>query len=307
VNRVFLTGASEGGLVTALALEKYPQQFAGGLSTCGPVGSFLDQVKYWGDFRVAFDNYFPFVLANPLDPTIGVPPFGPSTPVAIDPFVVSNWETIDTNFVRPWLASNLAGVQGLLAETGVPIDPADPVNTAGKSILGLLYYNVESTNNGRMVLNPAVAADPSLLLPPSLAGNPYENLTYITPYYPEGLRRDPVALAEIIANYETSAALDRPLVLMHTTGDPIIPFWQPLGYLEKAARAGTLSKTTFIPVNRYGHCSFTAPEIVFGFYVMVMRSTMIPFSSAQIQATLPEAAQQAEFRMLREKQPDSVR
>jgi len=35
---VFLTGASEGGIVTALAIEQYPDVFDGGLATCGPIG-----------------------------------------------------------------------------------------------------------------------------------------------------------------------------------------------------------------------------------------------------------------------------
>ena len=54
---VYLVGASEGGLVTTLAIERHPEAFTGGLATCGPIGSFIKQVDYWGDFRVVFDYF----------------------------------------------------------------------------------------------------------------------------------------------------------------------------------------------------------------------------------------------------------
>ncbi len=297
VRRVFLTGASEGGLVTTLGIERYPTVFAGGLSTCGPIGSFTGQVQYWEDFRVAFDTYFPNVLLMPFDPVNMVVPYGPSTPIYIDPFVVENWEMVADTYVVPNLVYAPDAVEALLTQTGVPIDLADPVNTAGASILELLYYNVQATNDGRLTLNPDMT--PDQLLPPSMLGNPYENLDYITEMYPEGLQRDPVA-AQNMKAYETSGKPGRQLVIMHTTGDPVIPFAQPLRYLAKALKAGKLSRTAFIPVDRYGHCNFTAPELVLGFYTMVLRATHLPFSSKQIRATLPDAAQQVEFKQLKE-------
>lgn len=295
--RFFLVGASEGGLVTALGMERYPTVFTGGLSTCGPIGSFSGQVQYWEDFRVAFDSYFPNVLAAPFDPVTMTVPFGPSTPIYIDPFVVENWEMVADTFVVPWLASDPGAVEALLAQTGVPIDAADPVNTAGQSILELLYYNTQATNDGRLTLNPSMT--PDQLPPPSLLGNPYLNLSYITPDYPAGLQRDPVAVAALKA-YETTGKLSKPMIIMHTTGDPVIPFNQSARYLAKALRAGRLSKTILLPVDRYGHCNFTAVELVLGFYTMVLRSTSVPFSAKQIDAALPDAGQQMEFEALQD-------
>jgi len=45
--RIYLGGASEGGLVTVLALERFPETFNDGLAACGPVGSFCQQVNNW--------------------------------------------------------------------------------------------------------------------------------------------------------------------------------------------------------------------------------------------------------------------
>ena len=56
------------------------------------------------------------------------------------------------------------------------------------------------------------------------------------------------------------------MVTLHTTGDPIIPVWHELLYFLKA---DTLARTQFTPlvVARYGHCSLTTPELLFGFSV----------------------------------------
>src|SRR6266581_4657618 len=61
-HRVYLVGPSEGGIVTALAVEKHPDVFAGGLAACGPIGDFRQQINYDGDFRVVFDYFFPGVI-----------------------------------------------------------------------------------------------------------------------------------------------------------------------------------------------------------------------------------------------------
>ena len=79
VKRAFLVGASEGGLITTLAVEQYPQVFNGGLATCGPIGDFAAHANYLGDFRVVFDYFFPGLM--------------PGTPVTIPQSLMDTWET----------------------------------------------------------------------------------------------------------------------------------------------------------------------------------------------------------------------
>src|SRR5262245_49600081 len=57
--RVYLTGASEGGLITALLAEQYPDVFDAGVAACGPVGNFSYQIDYFGDARVTFEYFWP--------------------------------------------------------------------------------------------------------------------------------------------------------------------------------------------------------------------------------------------------------
>jgi pimeloyl-ACP methyl ester carboxylesterase len=290
VRRVFLTGASEGGEVTTLALEKYPALFTGGMSTCGPIGDFQGQVNYWGDFRVLFDQVFPAALRYPSMADL---PYPDSTPVEIAPEVMLGWGTEAV----PGPVAQTVGyivsqapdpvVEQLLAVSKAPYDVDDP-GTKLTTIAGLLTYNVMATNEARM----------------ELAGNPYGNNGVVNGIPVEPVMADPAALAEILANYQTTGKLSRQLVVMHTTGDPIVPFWHTTLYLKKAIRTGSLRKLSLIPVSRYGHCNFTPAEAVFGFYVMVLRSTLQPFTAAQVKRALPDLASQKEFQVLKQNDLD---
>ncbi len=39
-----IAGVSEGGIITALSVERHPEVFDGGLAACGPIGSWRDQI-----------------------------------------------------------------------------------------------------------------------------------------------------------------------------------------------------------------------------------------------------------------------
>lgn len=285
VEQIYLTGASEGGLVTALAIEQYPQFFAGGLSTCGPIGSFQYQVQYWTDFRVAYDATYP---TNSLAQQ--------TTPIFVPQSLLPQWPLLIQE-IGALLMADPQKAAGLLTATGVPFDPANP-QTIGESVVGLLYYNVFATNDGRMTLVPGLTE--AHLAPPSLLGNPYSNPAYITPAYPNGITADPAALAALKA-YETTGKPKRALVVMHTTGDPIVPFNHSLMYVQKVSdsgKVGKIKKVTLIPISRYGHCAFEPVEMVVAFNAMVEGATALPFSSEQIQSALPNEKDQMKFQEL---------
>ena len=66
VGRIYLTGGSQGGLITALGVERFPAVFTGGgLAACAPIGSYRRQLEYVGDFRAVFDFYFDQVITAP--------------------------------------------------------------------------------------------------------------------------------------------------------------------------------------------------------------------------------------------------
>lgn len=271
---VYLVGPSEGGLITALGVEQNFDVYSGGLSACGPVGDFRRQINYWGDVRVLFDYFFPGVL--------------PGSPVQIPQTVIDNWETVYEGQVEAALRANPAATAQLLAVAQVPSDPQDP-ETGIDALLGLMWYNVFATNDG-------VA---------KLGGQPYDNSRRI--YFGSSndlqlnqrvqrFRADPAALAEIEAHYQTSGDLTVPEVTLHTLGDPIVPYWhQPL-YLNKIRANGDVARQTHIPVPRFGHCNFEAPEVLVAFAVLVYRVTGEILVDAE--RVLPDAQDRAEFRDL---------
>jgi pimeloyl-ACP methyl ester carboxylesterase len=53
-SKVYLVGASEGGLITALSVEQHPDVYSAGLAACGPIGNFPMQINYFGDARATF-------------------------------------------------------------------------------------------------------------------------------------------------------------------------------------------------------------------------------------------------------------
>ena len=81
---------------------------------------------------------------------------------------------------------------------------------------------------------------------------------------------DTAALVEIEAEYQTSGKLAAPLVTLHTTADPIVPYWhEPLYSVKALANSGLLH--TNLPVFRYGHCSFRAEEALVALGLLVLK------------------------------------
>ncbi len=262
---IYLIGASEGGLVTTLAVERHPDAFTGGLALCGPIGSFRKQVNYWGDFRVVFDYFMDTPTVDML----------PGNAVNVPQSLMSKWVSFYAPRVGDALATRPVNTQQLLSVTQAPVDNANPM-TVGDTTLGILWYNVFATND-------AIA---------KLGGQPYDNRSRVyagslnDTLLNAGVKRfkaKPAALAEIAANYETSGVLLKPLVTMHTTGDPIVPAWHQTLYTNKVIASNPMSPYVPITIGRYGHCSFTLPETIAGFQTLVAMSGGIPPASPLLQ------------------------
>jgi len=252
-DHVILAGVSEGGVITVLALEERPDVFDGGLALCGPYGDFQRQVDYFEDFRSVFDAFFPGLLAP--------------TPIDIPPGLLDTWETHTySETVRPVITnpSNAISVTQVLSVTGAPVDVANLATTSEQTMERLLWYNVYSTNDGKV----------------QLGGNPYDNQAR---QY-SGSRDDPAlnqrifrssadstATTAIATRYQTSGRLAVPLTTMHTTLDPVIPYWHADLYNQKVATAGSAMFYKHQKVTGYGHCTFQALDLLFAFNALADR------------------------------------
>lgn len=249
--KYFITGASEGGLVAVKSLETNPALYSGAVAVCGPIGSFQDQINYFGDVRVLFDYFFPGVLKT------GTP--GESA-ISIPPALQADWFSVyEPNVVKALAANPLATLQLLsVAKIAVGLDPS----TIAESITGALWYNVFATNDAIATLNNQ---------------NPYGNTTrvYHGSFNDAKLNQTVARFAEGSVNlspYETTGVLHDPLVTLHTIADPIIPFSQEALYAKKAATAGSSADLAEIPALAYGHCNVNGTEATAALLLMLAKA-----------------------------------
>ncbi|HEU4326184.1 MAG TPA: DUF6351 family protein [Roseiflexaceae bacterium] len=243
----YLTGVSEGGIITALLAEQSPELFDGGLSGCGPIGNFRQQLNYYGDMRVLFDYFFPGVL--------------PGSVTSIPAETIANWDAVYLPRIKAAIAANPSKARQLAITARALVNPDSPTEVE-TAITRLLWYNVFATNDGIQ----------------QLGGNPYDNSARVYIGSSNDLllnarvkryRADPAAL-QIVQRYETTGRLSIPLVTLHTTGDELIPFWHQAAYVAKVSTTGDGSLVP-IPIPRFGHCNFTSTELIGGFAALVLQ------------------------------------
>jgi pimeloyl-ACP methyl ester carboxylesterase len=244
--RAYVVGISEGGLVAALAAERHADLLQGAVAACGPVGDFTAEIDYLGDFRVAFDYFFPDVI--------------PGSAVDVPDAVRSQWNTQYAPAVVAALQANPSATDQLLAVTGAPTD----AGSAGATALAVLWYDVFALPDARV----------------RLGGQPYDNIGRV--YHGslddaalnDGVERiaaDAAARASL-GQFETSGALTLPLATLQTTGDPVVPAVQSERFAEKVTAHGDASLLDSRTVTRYGHCSFQANELFDAFAAVVARA-----------------------------------
>ena len=253
---IYLVGASEGGLITTLAIERHPEAFTGGLATCGPIGDFQRQVNYWGDFRVVFDYFMDTPDVNVL----------PGTATHIPRAMMDKWDSKYVPIIGEALVANPLGAQQLISVTEAPVEDPLSLYAIGDTTVSILWYNMRATND-------AVK---------KLGGPPLDNWdrvytgSFDDDALNDGVKRfkaKPAAMEEIANYYETTGVLTRPMVTVHTLGDPIIPYWHQTLYAEKVALNSPYTPFKDVTINRYGHCTFMLPEVLQEFGALIYMST----------------------------------
>lgn len=243
--KTFIAGPSEGGLVTALSVEQYPSLYSGGLAACGPIGDFPSEINYIGNFRVIWDYFFPGVL--------------PGNAAYVPPYVMAHWDDTYLPAILAAVKANPSATQQLLKVTKAPV--TSDASTISNTIQSLLWYSVFTTGDAEI----------------KLGGQPFDNSTtiytgsqndFLLNLKVERYTASPAAVNEMKAHYNATGKIARPVVTIHTTGDPIIPYWHEILYTLKTAAAGTASKRLNLPVAAYGHCNLTGPQVLASFVAL---------------------------------------
>lgn len=248
-NNVILVGASEGGIITTLSMERHDDIYDGGLAICGPVGSWTGQINYFGDARTTFDYFFGDLL---------VPGMGDPLKVPVE--LIENWdEYYETVVVPVVFAPENQGLLDQWAEVAnLPFDPNDKDETLRRTVDDVLWYSVFATNDGHA----------------KLLGQPFDNMNRIYDgseddarlnAFVERAAADQTALDEMASFYETSGIVNKPLVQLHTQWDQQVPLWHQFLYFNKVLVQGSQDSVTFIPSYRYGHCEASPVEFFIAF------------------------------------------
>ena len=248
---VYLVGASEGGVITALLVEGRPDLFDAGIAACGPVGDFPYQINYFGDARVVFDYFFPGLIpGDPFDPPQDL---------------VEGWKLYYELVVKPvvFQPANLDRLNQLVAVARLPFDSSRYLETVEESLADVLRYSVVNFHDATQ----------------TLGGFPYDNqfrwysgsnndlvLNLAIPR----VAADPAAVIEMETFYDTSGDLEAPLITLHTTRDQQVPFFHELLYLGKTIESGAfLTRHVNLTADRYGHCEFTTAEVLLAVTLML--------------------------------------
>jgi hypothetical protein len=236
---VYVSGRSLGALITVMLAETYPGDYQGALALCGPLGGGRLEMDYIANVRVLFDFFYPGVIPGDV---LHVPPmeFTPDSPLvkAIVAAIVA----------EPHKAVALASVNQIEL-------PYRTLSELVFSIVRPLGYNILGTND---VLARA-------------GGSPVSNRT--TWYTGLGLYDATVnagvdrytatdaAIRYLSDNYRPRGTLSAPLLTLHTTMDPDVPFFHAAALARIVATARTTKWLAQQSVQRYGHCSFTPEEV----------------------------------------------
>jgi pimeloyl-ACP methyl ester carboxylesterase len=264
LEKVYIIGGSEGGLIALLLLERYPGKYDAGLALCAPVGGSPDLIKSTYDFRVVFDYFFPSVFTFPP----GLPgevAFG-TADVPENAFLF--WETVYVPRIIAALTSDLLATAQLFNVTKAAIDFTDPTSVI-TTALSLLFYSIFGTND-------QIA---------TAGGIPYDNrsTTYmgstndaVLNAEVERIESDGRARAYARRFYQPIGDLLRPLVTLHNLLDPVVPFQHELNYGKLVAQKRKSAFLSVLPVPRYGHCNFTIQEVLQAFALMVQQAGTQP-------------------------------
>lgn len=258
LEKVLIVGASEGGLITTMMVEKYPGIYDGGLAMCGPLGGLPAHIQYLGDFRVVFDVFFPqvFRVPPPSPPYPPLPAFGMAD-VPEDAY--EHWDLYKDVLIPGAMLADPPEFkvieQFFDAIPKAPYVEGDLEKNVATAIQ-VLYYNIVGT--------------PDMIA--TARGMPYDNLDTV---YGEGdvalneaverIDSDGRARAYVRRAYQPNGELEVPLVTLHNTLDPAVPYWHEAAYGALAGPSGL-----FVPITipGYGHCEFTPEQVLGAFEVL---------------------------------------
>lgn len=246
--RTYLFGQSLGGLIGMILSQRHPEQYDGSLLVCGIVGGSDDEIQYIGDIRVLFDTVYPNVLPGGLE----------------HPPAITN---INQQVVQPVLAAIQQNPQGVgiiqsLARRPLPGASTQEIVNTLITVLGFSMQgggDLFERTHGQTYFDNAGWRYTSSALPSALLDDINARVARysITPESAKFLERFG----------EPRGPFRIPVIALHTSRDPVVPVFHE-DLLAQVAAGPMLVQHR---VERYGHCTFSAGELMSEFRELVSR------------------------------------
>jgi len=237
----YLVGVSLGGIIGALLVEKFPDQYDGGLLVSGVVGGSEREMMYVGDIRVLFDVVYPGILPGDL---LHVPDGTNVNQVLgqAQQAILANTQGAGIIAalarVPPEYASGPELVQTILTALGFQLQGANDIlaRTHGHSF----FENADWTYTGA--------------LPPTLLGQINAAVARYS--------ATPDAASYLDRYGSPAGSLSLPVITLHNSRDPVVPYrhegWYLTAVTDQAATSFLLQRTLSAP---YGHSVIQPSEL----------------------------------------------
>lgn len=251
--RTYLTGHSMGGHITGVAIEQYPQAYAGAMPMCGVMGD-NELFDYFLDFNLVAQALagvparFPF----PADYQTAVVPgvkaaLGLPYPIALNA-QGQKLRGVTQNIsggTRPGFDTSFIVWGNFLFTVGV---------TGGN--IGVAPGNVQDNSDTVYQID----SDPAL----SWEEEALNAAVLRVSMDPQG--RHPNGLANIPT---ISGRLPVPVLSLHTIGDLFVPLSMEQRYARRVAAEGASDRLVSRVIRDHNHCGFAVPEEEAGFAALV--------------------------------------
>jgi pimeloyl-ACP methyl ester carboxylesterase len=251
--RVYVAGASMGGLIAIRLAETWPNQFAGLLSACAASGGLTRHYDYALNVRVLFDVFYPGVLPwSPID-----------VPAGLDPL---------QDIFIPAVAAMTANSAGALAIASIAQTPVPFANGAelAESIATALatsatYPEILELTRGQPYFDNTSTQYTGALPAPTLA---FINANV------QRFSGSPAARSLLGHDYTPTGDLRMPALTLSTFRDPLIPGFHRVIYGQQVAAQGNadllVQRNVAGTAGGYGHCTFMPQEISQAFLDLVL-------------------------------------
>jgi pimeloyl-ACP methyl ester carboxylesterase len=252
--RVYLTGASMGGHITAVAIEQYPHAYDGAMPICGVLGD-VELFDFFLDYNVVAAALAGVEMTFPPDPATWAEESVPQ---------------ITSTLAGAWPQGLTADGDNLKAMTELRSGGVRPLSDAAFVSWASFLLQFGSLD-GTAPRAPGVVVDNADTVyqfdtDPQLSPAEQELNDTVLRVSRDAAGKPNSGLANIPAVAGTPSA---PVLTLHDLGDLFVPFSMEQVYAARAAAQGTSDLVVQRAIRGVGHCDFTAEELVTAFVDLV--------------------------------------